>query len=437
MKMWGARFSGSVSEFAHEFGASVRFDKRLYKHDITGSIAHAEMLGRQNIISERDAREIAQKLKSLLDSEKEVDETCEDVHTFIERELGEVGKRLHTGRSRNDQVALALRMFCKDEIDEVNGLLRELLDLLRKLSHRHGNTIMPGFTHLQKAQPITLALHLSAYYEMFSRDLSRLSDCRSRTDAMPLGSGALAGTGFPVDREFVREKLGFSGVTANSLDAVSDRDFVLELLFCLSMVMLHLSRFCEEIILWATQEFGFITISDEYSTGSSIMPQKKNPDTAELIRGKSGRVFGNLVGLLTAMKSLPLAYNKDMQESHEALYDALDTVKPCLKIFTAMLETAQFNEENMYESARGGFSNATDVADWLVKRGVPFREAHAIIGELVNYAVSQGRKELGNLTLSEFRQFSDMFSEDVFKAISIEECLRVRGICEKAKQETS
>jgi argininosuccinate lyase len=426
-KLWGSRFSEEPNKLASQFNSSIAFDQRLYKHDITGSIAHAEMLGKQGIIAKTDSDLIVEKLQQLLDSDIEIDLTAEDIHTFIESQLGEVGKRLHTGRSRNDQVALDMRLYCKSEINEIKVLLDNLMQVLQKLSEQHKNTIMPGFTHLQKAQPITLRLHLMAYYEMFKRDSSRLDDCYKRTDVMPLGSGALAGTTYPIDREFVREKLGFAKLTENTLDAVSDRDFCLEFLFCLSVIMTHLSRFCEEIILWSTDEFGLITISDAYSTGSSIMPQKKNPDMAELIRGKTGRVYGSLSSLLVTMKSLPLAYNKDMQESHEGLYDAIDTVKPCLSIFTAMIDTATFNTDKMYKSALGGYTNATDAADWLVKKGMAFREAHEVIGKLVVYAIEQN-KRLDELTIAEFKAISDVFDESVFEAITVEACVERRNL---------
>ncbi|MCL2096258.1 MAG: argininosuccinate lyase [Oscillospiraceae bacterium] len=440
MKLWGGRFSGrtQLNEAADRFNSSLVFDKRLYKQDITGSIAHAEMLKKQNIISDTEADKITESLKEILtDIESgvlviDIDNNAEDIHSFVEAELvsriGDAGKRLHTGRSRNDQIALDMRMYVKSDIDYINSLIIDLLEILLSSAKRHTKTIMPGFTHLQKAQPVTLAHYIMAYAEMFKRDLGRLRGCRKRTDEMPLGSGALASTVYPLDRDFVREKLGFAKITANSLDAVSDRDFCVEFLSCLSVVMMHLSRFCEELILWSSQEFAFIEISDAYSTGSSIMPQKKNPDMAELIRGKTGRVYGDLTGILTVMKSLPLAYNKDMQEDKEFVFDASDTVKDCLVIFAGMFESIKFNTGNLYKSALGGYTNATDAADWLVnKKGVPFREAHEITGRLVLYAIEKN-SALNDLTISEFKSVSDVFDETVFGAISVEAGVNSRDL---------
>ena len=435
MKLWGGRFSGKLNETTEVFHSSLPFDKRLYKQDITSSIAHAEMLGRQGIISSSDADSIVTALKQILEDIKNgtllINTTAEDIHSFVEAELisriGEAGRRLHTGRSRNDQVALDMRMYIKDEIDEIHSLLINLLEELLLIAKKHTKTIMPGFTHMQKAQPVTLAHHLLAYFQMFKRDYIRLGNCREGTDEMPLGSGALAATTSPIDREFVKEKLGFSRITANSLDAVSDRDFCVEFLSCLSIIMMHLSRFCEELILWSTDAFDFVEISDAYATGSSIMPQKKNPDMAELIRGKTGRVYGNLFGLLTMMKGLPLAYNKDMQEDKEAVFDASDTVKSCLSVFNGMIKSLIFKTDNMYKSALGGYTNATDVADWLVKKGLTFREAHEITGKLVLYAISK-KTDINDLTLDELINISDMFDETVFKAISVEACISIRNI---------
>ena len=441
-KLWGGRFSGNgencenTDEYANKFHSSLSFDKKLYKQDIKGSIAHAEMLGRQGIISSKDANLI---IKTLVEIDEAIDSgdlsfeksRAEDVHSFIEAELvkriGDAGRRLHTGRSRNDQVALDMRMYVMGEIDETNALLKKLLKILLQTAKEHIKTIIPGYTHMQKAQPITLSHHVLAYFEMFRRDFERLADCRKRTDVMPLGSGALAAVPYPIDRFFVKEKLGFSEITANSLDAVSDRDFCIEFLSCLSMIMMHLSRFCEELILWSSDEFKFIEISDAYATGSSIMPQKKNPDMAELIRGKTGRVYGSLIALLTVMKGLPLAYNKDMQEDKEAVFDAADTVKSCLSVFANLFETITFNKDIMYNGAKGGYTNATDAADWLVGRGVPFRQAHEIIGRLVLYAIKQN-KRIEELSLSELKSISDLFDEQIYEKISLETCINARSV---------
>jgi len=435
MKLWGGRFSERTDERADAFHSSISFDRRLYKQDITGSMAHAEMLGRQGIIPESDAETIIKELKKILtDIESgalEIDADAEDIHSFVESELiaraGDAGKRLHTGRSRNDQVALDMRMYVKDEIGSIKTLLVRLLETLLSSAKRHADVIMPGFTHMQKAQPVTLTHHHLAYFQMFKRDCERLDDCRARTDIMPLGAGALAATVYPIDREFVKERLGFADITANSLDAVSDRDFCIEFLSCLSIIMMHLSRFCEELILWSTDAFGFAAMSDAYSTGSSIMPQKKNPDMAELIRGKTGRVYGGLMGLLTVMKGLPLAYNTDMQEDKEAVFDAADTVKLCLSVFTGMFENITFNSGNMYSSALGGYTNATDAADWLVKKGVAFRDAHEIIGRLVIYAIDKNAS-LNDLSIEEYKAISDIFDETIYQVISIETCVNARNI---------
>ncbi len=435
MKLWGGRFTKSTDSFTDHFHSSISFDKRMYKQDIAGSIAHADMLGEQGIISKEDSELIKKTLNEILDDISKgnvtFDEKAEDIHMNIEtiliERIGDVGKRLHTGRSRNDQVALDLRMYLKEEITEIKGIIKKLLGVLNNTAKENIDTIMPGYTHLQNAQPVTFAHHLLAYTEMFKRDYDRLSDCYKRTNVMPLGAGALASTTYPLNRELVCESLGFDSITLNSMDSVSDRDFSAELLYCLSMVMMHLSRFCEEIILWSNQQFKFIELSDAYSTGSSIMPQKKNPDMAELIRGKTGRVYGDLMGFLTVMKGLPLAYNKDMQEDKESVFDAVDTVKMCMPVFTAMIETMKINKENMRTAARGGFMNATDAADWLVKQGVPFRDAHAVIGRMVLYCV-ENSKALEDLSIEEMKKFSEVFDESVFDAISLEKCVEARKV---------
>jgi len=434
-KLWGGRFSGQTNEQAGSFHSSITFDSRLYRQDIRGSITHAQMLGKQGIIPKQDAEAIVKSLEGILaDIERGaliIDVNAEDIHSFVEAELvsriGDPGRRLHTGRSRNDQVALDMRMYVKEEIDATVALLDKLLDALLAAAKKHTASIMPGYTHLQKAQPVTLAHHLMAYAQMFNRDRERLKDCRERADEMPLGSGALASTGYPLDREFVREKLGFSRISANSMDAVSDRDFCAEFVFCLSLVMTHLSRFCEELVLWSTDNFSFIEISDAYATGSSIMPQKKNPDMAELIRGKTGRVYGSLTCLLTVMKGLPLSYNKDMQEDKEAVFDAVDTVKTCLSVFHGMFESITFNTGSMYKNALGGYTNATDAADWLVKKGIPFREAHEITGRLVLYAINK-KARIEELTLDELKSVSPVFDETLYRAISVEACVNARAL---------
>ena len=434
-KLWGGRFQKSTDQKVDDFNSSIRFDARMYRQDIRGSIAHAQMLGRQGIIPQEDVEQIVEGLNGILaDIEAgkvafEID--AEDIHMNIEKilieRIGEAGKRLHTGRSRNDQVALDLRMYLMDEIAEIDGMLKDTLEALLSLAEKHTETVMPGYTHLQKAQPVTFAHHLMAYFEMFRRDRGRLADCRKRMDSMPLGSGALAGTTYPLDREFVAEQLGFSGITRNSLDGVSDRDFVIELASCLSMVMMHLSRFSEELILWSSHEFAFVEMDDAYSTGSSIMPQKKNPDVAELIRGKTGRVYGHLMGLLTTMKGIPLAYNKDMQEDKEPIFDAVDTVKLCLPVFREMLLTMTVKKERMLKGAKGGFTNATDLADYLVKKGLPFREAHAVVGRMVFYAIEH-EKDLDAFSMEEFAKFSDIIAEDIYDAISMETCVNGRNL---------
>lgn len=435
MKLWGGRFSKNTDAMVDDFNSSISFDQRLYKHDILGSIAHASMLGKQNIIPKEESKIIQKELSNILkdieDGKIEFDIEAEDIHMNIEKilisRIGDVGKKLHTGRSRNDQVALDIRMYIRDEIKEIQKMIVKLQQILIELSKKHIETVMPGYTHLQRAQPITLAHHLMAYFEMLKRDYERLNDVYTRTNILPLGSGALAATTYPLDRYYVAKELGFSDITYNSLDGVSDRDFSIELLNSLSIIMMHLSRFSEEIILWSSHEFHFIELDDAYSTGSSIMPQKKNPDIAELVRGKTGRVYGDLMSLLTTMKSLPLAYNKDMQEDKEVVFDAIDTVKMCLPIFTSMIYTMKVLKDNMYHAAGGGFTNATDAADYLVKKGLPFRDAHAIIGKLVLYCLEHNTA-LEKLSINEYKHISPVFEEDIFRAISLEECVNKRNI---------
>jgi argininosuccinate lyase len=434
-KLWGGRFQKETDRLVEDFHSSISFDRRLYKYDILGSIAHARMLGRAGIIEQDQAGEIVHGLEEVLaDIEAgrvEFSVGAEDIHMNIEQlltaKIGEAGKKLHTARSRNDQVALDIRMYIKAEMDLIGGMLRELQSSLLDLAERHIDTFMPGYTHLQRAQPVTLAHHLLAYCQMFRRDEERLADCRRRTDVMPLGSGALAGTTFPLDREYVARQLGFAAITENSLDGVSDRDFAVEFTAAASLIMVHLSRFCEEIILWSSAEFDFVEMDDAYSTGSSMMPQKKNPDVAELIRGKAGRVFGDLQALLTILKGLPLAYNKDLQEDKEALFDAVDTVKKCLLVFKPMLETMRFKEDRMAAAARGGFTNATDLADYLVRRGMPFREAHEVVGKIVYYCLEKNIT-LEELDLARYKQFSSLVGEDVYEAIGIGRCVEARRV---------
>ncbi len=434
-KLWGGRFQKATDKKVDDFNSSIRFDKRMYRQDIRGSIAHARMLGAQGIIPMEDSKKIAAELENILadiDAGKvEFLIDAEDIHMNIEKiltdRIGEAGKRLHTGRSRNDQVALDIRMFLMDENEEIAQMLIELMKTLTELAKKHTDTVMPGYTHLQKAQPITFAHHCMAYFEMFRRDYMRLCGCKERTNVMPLGSGALAGTTYPLDRRFVAEQLGFADITRNSLDGVSDRDFVIELAGCLSLIMMHLSRFCEELILWSSHEFSFIEMDDAYSTGSSIMPQKKNPDVAELIRGKTGRVYGHLMGLLTTMKGLPLAYNKDMQEDKEPIFDSIDTVKLCLPVFCDMIATMTVKKDNMLKGAKGGFTNATDAADYLVKKGMPFREAHSVIGNLVFYCIEHN-KSLDDLSIDEYKTFSNIFEDDIYTAVSMETCVNDRKV---------
>lgn len=435
MKLWGGRFSKATDALVDDFNSSIRFDARMYRQDIKGSMVHAEMLGRQGIIPKTDADLIVKTLLEILDDieagKVEFLIDAEDIHMNIETilisRIGDAGKKLHTGRSRNDQVALDLRMYLRDEIDEIYEMLKNLMTTILDKSEENIDTIMPGYTHLQKAQPVTVAHHFMAYFQMFSRDKERLLDCRKRVNVMPLGSGALAGTTYPLDRKFVAEKLGFDDVTKNSMDGVSDRDFVIELAGVLSILMMHLSRFCEELVLWSSHEFSFVEMDDAYSTGSSIMPQKKNPDVAELIRGKSGRVYGSLTTLLTMMKGLPLAYNKDMQEDKEAIFDAVDTVKLCLPVFTNMIKTMTIKKDNMSKGAAGGFTNATDLADYLVKHGVPFRSSHEIVGKMVAEAVFRNCN-LDDFTLEEMKGFSELIDTDIYDAISIKTCVETRNV---------
>lgn len=432
-QLWGGRFTKETDALAYAFNASISYDKKLYKQDIAGSKAHAAMLGKQGILTEEETKQILAALDGILEDvssgKLEITEEHEDIHSFVEavliQRLGDAGKKLHTGRSRNDQVALDMRLYIREEAVELDRLLRKLLETILKIMEAHTSTILPGFTHLQKAQPITLSHHMGAYFEMFKRDRQRLFDLYERMNYCPLGSGALAGTTFPLDREYTAKALGFYGPTLNSMDGVSDRDYLIELLSALSMVMMHLSRFSEEIIIWNTNEYQFVEIDDAYSTGSSIMPQKKNPDIAELTRGKTGRVYGALISLLTTMKSLPLAYNKDMQEDKELTFDAVDTAKGCLALFEGMLSSMKFLEENMKKSASRGFTNATDAADYLVNHGVPFRDAHGIIGRIVLYCVEKGIA-VEDMSLEELREFSDCFKEDIFEAVSMEACVNKR-----------
>jgi len=434
-KLWGGRFEKAADGLLDDFNSSIGFDCRLYKYDIEGSVAHAKMLGKCGIITENEAGLIEQTLLEILSGiesgKVSFSVEAEDIHMNIEalliERIGEVGKKLHTGRSRNDQVALDMRMYVKDEISKISGLLIDLMKTIKTLGENNIDAVMPGYTHMQKAQPISAAHQLMAYFWMFRRDYARLADCRERCDVCPLGAGALAGTTYPIDREFTAETLGFSSVAENSIDAVSDRDFVLEFAFGLSMIMMHLSRFAEEIIIWNTNEFGFVELDDAYSTGSSIMPQKKNPDVAELARGKTGRVYGNLTALLTMMKGLPLAYNKDMQEDKEQIFDSVDTVSVCLPIFTKMIATMKINSGKMEYEAGRGFTNATDLADYLTKRGLPFRDAHRVTGEIVAYALSV-EKSLDDLTIGEYKKFSDIFDDDVFDAISLITCIDGRRV---------
>lgn len=433
MKLWGGRFTKETNQLVHNFNESISFDQKFYRQDIAGSIAHVTMLAKQGIISAEDKEAIVKGLEGIredLDAGRLIITTeHEDIHSFVEAVLtervGEAGKRLHTGRSRNDQMALDMKLYTRDEIDEMDGLLKNLLTELLSLMEENLHTYMPGFTHLQKAQPVTLAHHIGAYYEMFRRDRGRLQDVRKRMNYCPLGSGALAGTTYPLDREYTAGLLGFDGPTLNSMDSVSDRDYVIELLSALSIIAMHLSRFSEEIIIWNSNEYRFVEMDDSYSTGSSIMPQKKNPDIAELIRGKSGRVYGSLMSILTVMKGIPLAYDKDIQEDKELTFDAIDTVKGCLLLFTGMISSMTFRKDVMEESAKKGFTNATDAADYLVNHGVPFRDAHGIIGQLVLMCIEKN-KSLDELTLEEYKSVSEVFGQDIYEAISLKTCVEKR-----------
>ena len=432
-QLWGGRFTKETDQLVYNFNASISFDKKLYAQDIRGSIAHVMMLAKQEILTETEKQQIIEGLEGILDDvEKgklEITDKYEDIHSFVEANLidriGDAGKKLHTGRSRNDQVALDMKLYTRDEIAQIDQLLKTLLRTILGIMQENTETIMPGFTHLQKAQPITLAHHMGAYFEMFKRDHERMRDISKRMNTCPLGSGALAGTTYPLDRDYTAKLLGFDGPTLNSMDGVSDRDYLLELLSALSIVMMHLSRFCEEVILWTSNEYQFVEIDDAYSTGSSIMPQKKNPDIAELVRGKTGRVYGALTSLLTTMKGIPLAYNKDMQEDKEMSFDAIDTAKGCIALFTGMLSTMQFKKGNMHASAKNGFTNATDAADYLVNHGVPFRDAHGIVGQLVLYCIEKNIA-LDDMSLEEYKAISPVFEEDIYDAISMETCVNKR-----------
>ena len=433
-QLWGGRFTKETDQLVYNFNASISFDQKFYKQDITGSKAHVKMLAAQGILTEAERDQILEGLDGILRDVEigtlKITDKYEDIHSFVEANLieriGDAGKRLHTGRSRNDQVALDMKLYCRDEIDEIDVLVKNLLEELLKIMEANIDTYMPGFTHLQKAQPVTLAHHMGAYFEMFSRDRSRLHDIRKRMNYCPLGSGALAGTTYPLDRAYTAELLGFDGPTLNSMDSVSDRDYVIELLSALSTIMMHLSRFSEEIIIWNTNEYQFVDIDDAYSTGSSIMPQKKNPDIAELVRGKTGRVYAALMSMLTTMKGIPLAYNKDMQEDKELTFDAIDTVKGCLALFNGMVSTMHFKKDRMENSAKNGFTNATDAADYLVGKGVPFRDAHGIVGRLVLYCIDKGIS-LDDMKLEEYKAISPVFEDDIYDAISMKNCVERRN----------
>ena len=435
MKLWGGRFKSGVNELVNTFNASISIDSRMYKEDILGSLAHVKMLGKQGIIPAKDSEKIVNGLNEILKRMENgvihIDNSSEDIHSFIESTLtyyiGDEGKKLHTGRSRNDQVALDTKLYVKKYLIVVANELLNLQTVILNKAKENINTIMPGYTHMQKAQPITFAHHIMAYAEMLKRDYGRLLDCYERMNEMPLGSGALATSTYPIDRNFVSNELGFNKPTVNSIDSVSDRDYAIEALSALSLIMMHLSRFSEEVILWCTDEFNFVELDDAYSTGSSIMPQKKNPDVAELVRGKTGRVYGDLMTLLTVMKGIPLAYNKDMQEDKEALFDGLDTVLISIQTFTGMLDTMKIKKDVMKKAASGGFTNATDVADYLVKKGEAFRNAHEIVGKIVLYCIDEN-KTIYDLTLDEFKSFSPFFEEDVYKAIDLITCVEERSV---------
>lgn len=427
-KLWGGRFNQPTDKLVEEFTASIKFDKRLYRYDIEGSIAHCKMLARQGIISPEEEKKIVAGLEDILGDIAAGNFAwtfdLEDIHMAVEKALitrvGKAGEKLHTGRSRNDQVSLDMRLFLRDEVEEILDLTSVLKSSILGVAKNEIDTILPGYTHLQKAQPILLSYYLLAYWEMLDRDEIRLKECYNRINIMPLGSAALAGTGLPIDREYVAELLKFPKITENSMDAVSDRDFVAEFVFDASLLMMHMSRFCEDLVIWSSSEFDFVEMSDSFTTGSSIMPQKKNPDVAELIRGKTGRIYGNLVSLLTVMKGLPMSYNRDMQEDKEPLFDTVDTVKGCLYILSEMIRNLKFNRERMLEAAAGGFSMATDVADYLVVKGVPFRESHGIVGRIVGYCLEKD-KELSAMTIEEFRKFYSGFDEDVYRCLTAED----------------
>ncbi len=432
-QLWGGRFKGATDDLVYAFNASIEFDKRLYRQDIAGSRAHVTMLGKQGILSTADVDSILKGLDGILSDiesgKLEITHEYEDVHSFVEavltERIGDAGKRLHTGRSRNDQVALDMKLYVRDQVDEMIPELKGLMKVILGIMEANVSTYMPGFTHLQKAQPVTLAHHMGAYFEMFKRDVGRLRDARVRLNECPLGSGALAGTTYPLDREYTAGLLGFDCPTANSMDSVSDRDYLIELLADLSLIMVHLSRLSEEIIIWNTNEYRFVEIDDAYSTGSSIMPQKKNPDIAELVRGKTGRVYGALMSMLTTMKGIPLAYNKDMQEDKEMTFDAIDNTKGCIQLFTGMIDTMTFNKDVMAKSATKGFTNATDAADYLVGKGVPFRDAHGIIGQLVLICIERGIS-MDDLPLEDYRKVCPAFDDDIYEAISLETCVKKR-----------
>ena len=432
-KMWTGRTDGLTDKIADDFNSSIKFDSRLYVEDVTGSIAHAAMLGAKNIISKEDSELLIATLSEILDDLKSgkiaIDNDAEDIHMFIEQvltaKIGDVGKKLHTARSRNDQVALDMRMYVKKEIKNVVNKIKSLIEALYQQAEEHKATIMPGYTHLQRAQPITFGHHLMAYAMMFLRDIDRFNDCFKRADCSPIGCCALAGTTYDTDRYFEAQKLGFSSIALNSLDGVSDRDFCVEFLSCASLLMMHLSRLSEEIILWSSWEFKFVELSDAFTTGSSIMPQKKNSDMAELVRGKTGRVYGDLMGMLTMLKGLPLAYNKDMQEDKEGLFDAVDTINMCLDVFAPMVATMRVIKENMLKAANGGFINATDLADYLVKKGMPFRTAYKICGQIVADCISKGLV-LDNYPIDNYKSFSELFESDVYNEISLETCVNKR-----------
>lgn len=432
-QLWGGRFTKETDQLVYRFNASISFDRKLFAQDVEGSMAHVRMLARQEILTEEEMTLILEGLKGILEDVEsgklEITEEYEDIHSFVEANLidriGDAGKKLHTGRSRNDQVALDMKLYTRQEVLEIDGLLRSLLEVLLSLMESNLYTYMPGFTHLQKAQPITLAHHLGAYFEMFKRDRQRLGDLYKRMNYCPLGAGALAGTTYPLDRAYTAKLLDFDGPTLNSMDSVADRDYLIEFLSAMATIMMHLSRFCEEIIIWNSNEYRFVELDDAYSTGSSIMPQKKNPDIAELVRGKTGRVYGALISILTTMKGIPLAYNKDMQEDKELTFDAIDTTKGCIALFTGMMETLKFHPEVMRESAMKGFTNATDAADYLVNHGVPFRDAHSIIGELVLYCIERD-KAIDELSLEELKAISPVFEQDIYDAISLETCVNKR-----------